>query len=474
MRRASGVNIMAVPVPGKENEYYLPRVDVAKMMREYDAELGSHSGVRFDVSDANFTIDPMPAPVGETVVSRLRRSFDPPVPVAMTPIPTRAQMVAARMASRRGDVADVVEGAAAFDDQRNVSGISWSERRRLATIADLGSRSAIREASQNPLAPNNRVRSMAASALGVTGQPLVRAEETARQMMSSFGTSGITAVVAKVCEVAAVNDDGTVLRETISAIVKERETASRELLEIAPKVQVGLFWRKHSDEFRKLIQERMSNGFDKKRKAWIRGTAYMLGAEAKDLLEDYGDTVTHVMQKIEKVFTGGDLKKPADLEKAVKRFLQCDAEAASLEQTAVSAVSRKAEFLRTKFDEQFNLIQKFPYVLGISLDRMTNVCFRFDDLVIKYGSMNYNLGKYIMKVSLKDEHITAASEKYPASNRPHPHICQNGSYICWGNAAEGVAKLKAEFNFPMLVAMMWSGLHGYNQNSCFSDLENFK
>lgn len=167
----------------------------------------------------------------------------------------------------------------------------------------------------------------------------------------------------------------------------------------------------------------------------------------------------------------------------VKRLSEIETSIFTLSNMIVSAVSKESEVVMENAKRMIDIISDYPFVTKIDISTDGVFTVYYDDVVMRYNNLAWNLGEFKLCISLKEmKSKNHNSSMYTSSvfeiknlsvksQRQHPHVIGDGRSICWGNIKDGIYKLFAEGNLPVIVSLVWNYLHSYNPNDKFVSIE---
>ena len=146
----------------------------------------------------------------------------------------------------------------------------------------------------------------------------------------------------------------------------------------------------------------------------------------------------------------------------------------------VSTLSKESEIVIEKAREMLDIILEYPFVNKVEVTQDGKFVVFYDDVVIRHDNLDWDLGEFRFSIEL--DKIKECNNQYSMlfeiknmsvlTSQQHPHIVSEGRSICWGNIKEGVYKLMADGNFPVLVSLVWNYLHSYNPSDRFICIED--
>jgi len=166
------------------------------------------------------------------------------------------------------------------------------------------------------------------------------------------------------------------------------------------------------------------------------------------------------------------LEAEATLESAVNAI-----KAASQSRAKISEVAQQQlqEIAALKFVRAIRFLDG-----GLVVDTVpAKLCYRYEVQnrgVRKVEQRMVEIGEFriILKLFRGDAQIALENLRYgKRSSYQHPHVSGKptaGQSICWGNIRGAALKLLKEWNFLMLVQLIWNFLNSYNYGDCFTRL----
>lgn len=168
-------------------------------------------------------------------------------------------------------------------------------------------------------------------------------------------------------------------------------------------------------------------------------------------------------------FLGGPTAK--DLDKLISSYLAAEAKVRTVGHLVAHASKDFGNNLIRELVSQLSEIASYPMVSGLHMESDALVV-SFRDVVLEHDHYQYNLGPYDLYIlsSSDPSGIKFRGHRFPSGGVQHPHIV--GDRVCFGTLREGIYKLKASFDFRMLVTLAWRFLHTYNPNDKYADISS--
>lgn len=159
---------------------------------------------------------------------------------------------------------------------------------------------------------------------------------------------------------------------------------------------------------------------------------------------------------------------------AIKELVSVDVMIRGYAETVFDILNNEEKVIVERVREMLSVIRGFDFVTGLELSAEGYLVVTYKDVEIRVGNMLYGLGPYKFCIRLSDLGSNSGNpfkiynvERRSVCSYQHPHVTHDGNSICWGNIKEGVYKLYADFNLPVLISVVWNYLNSYNPNDRF-------
>lgn len=287
-------------------------------------------------------------------------------------------------------------------------------------------------------------------------------------------------------ELAAVRVQGSVVEEMVSLLlarsssINERLRAevlsSSTVLANETSSLMTTLGQYHAGRFivtegQRLLSEINSEEKKAERAEKLKILSAAFGVTQEELERKFVAEATKVITS----FTNGQNPSLRAVEEKVQRVVFLSGEIEAKKLLLETSGRERREKLAQEVGQHFETIKKLPFVKGVKLSGAVLIV-ETSDVVITWDKRKWNLGRYEMRINLKP----GAGEVIPVSFKAldlragsgdeGPHIIANGHTICWGGVREGVTKLCAEWNWSMLVNVLWLFLHSYTHADCYRKL----
>ena len=224
------------------------------------------------------------------------------------------------------------------------------------------------------------------------------------------------------------------------------------------------------DRFESLKGEFQNEDGARKRKAVFNAYAKLFGGSAEHYAEQHKKAIDEFM---ESVGLGSEVD---EVEKLIQSLVQTDDELVAQRRLFEAAVYDRRAVMLERVNAQLETINSFSFVEKIEMDSdKFRICLAEVD--IEHDGKLWKLGKYKVELAMsrspkEGSWIWIMGDTFRGKSDQHPHIIGRGNNICWGNIKEGIHKLYAEWDFPMLINLIWNFLHAYNSGDCYTSLSS--
>jgi len=300
-------------------------------------------------------------------------------------------------------------------------------------------------------------------------EPLRNAEDEARKRLST--TRVQKDIADRMADILITQSSSQM--EKMRTQLSEMTNQYFQMIDTAQSI-VGLYQaEKHLKKAFDQVKSQLTEDGEetRKRKGTFRSYARLFGKDTKF----YEDLFRKGCESVLDTLAGQDgmAKKVEEvIESTVRQAAKIDALRRLLN---ASSLERRAH-LRKECEEQVRQIANYDFVTAVSVENQT-LLVDVKEVIIIHNSQRWNLGRYRMKIALgpreaRSPRIVLFNLDWGSNYGPQgPHITNKGTVICWGNIGAGVKKLHADWNWPLLVHILWNYLHSYTPGDCFNRIE---
>jgi len=298
-------------------------------------------------------------------------------------------------------------------------------------------------------------------------EKLRKAEEQARQriLITSVEPRVVDAVTDRLISQSGRIERG--LRDKISVLAAAFDEKQKEF-----KMAVSAYFSAKFvlDELNKLKSEKVDDPQEKRQRArQFRRIAELFAGSPDSYEQAFQAGVDSFIAQIPPL---NGIKREVD--KTIHSMISISAAISKEKEALAKATADRRAVIRKDVETQLQEIASFPFIERIGF---CNSWLEFDttEARIRYNGMIYPLGRFRICISLSSSStadIHLVNLDHQNTSYTHPHVTDSGESVCWGDIKEGVYKLWADWNWTVLIQVIWNFLNSYNDDDRFTSVES--
>ena len=293
-----------------------------------------------------------------------------------------------------------------------------------------------------------------------------KAEEEVRQYLGSVRVD--KSIVQKAADVLLSSSDNMILKlkDEINQLA-ERYNQSINLVQSS----IGIYQaEKFLSESYKALKDSLNGNPEAKkaRQTVFRQYGRLFGKNMVYYESVFEQGVNVVLEKLEEMAPVGK-----HMEGIIANSVKLAGELEVKKKLLDTSTSDRRLALQKQIEDQFNEIVNFEFVKSLDVDR-NNLVVTTADATIKSDSKYYNIGGFTIKIGMTAPRtINIRNTKWGMKTKyQHPHITDGGRSVCWGSIRKGINQLKADWNWLLLVQVIWNFCNSYNPDDSYTTVTN--